>query len=50
MYNAISSDIKLDTGDYVSVSVWQNSGVVQTTFATTNSHFTAFTGHLICAL
>mgnify|MGYP003676857920 CR=1 FL=1 len=50
MYNAISSDIKLDTGDYVSVSVWQNSGVVQTTFATTNSYFTAFTGHLVCAI
>tara|TARA_R100001015_G_C4608624_1_gene163841 strand:+ start:485 stop:1228 length:744 start_codon:yes stop_codon:yes gene_type:complete len=50
MYNSVSSDVKLEAGDYVSISVWHNSGVTQTTYATTSSSFTAFTGHLICAL
>ena len=50
MYNTVAGDIKLDAGDYVSVSVFQNSGVTQSTYADTSSTFTAFTGHLVCAL
>ena len=50
MYNTVAGDIKLDDGDYVSVSVFQNTGVTQETYSTTSSSFTAFTGHLVCAL
>ena len=48
MYNTVAGDIKLDADDYVSVSVFQNSGVTQSTYADTSSTFTAFTGHLVC--
>ena len=46
----LSSDLKLDAGDFIELYVKQDSGVEQHTHAPTGGDFTRFTGHLICAL
>jgi hypothetical protein len=48
--SSLSSDLKLDAGDYMEVAVWQNSGVTQNTFSNNAHYWSAWTGHLITAI
>lgn len=48
LMNNLSVDLKLSTGDYITVSAWQNSGTNQYTYDPSgDSIYTTFTGHLI---
>jgi len=46
----LSTDLKLNTGDYIGMYAWHNSGVEQHTYSTAIDDWTRFTGHLVCAL
>ena len=46
----LSSDLKLDAGDFIELYVKQDSGVEQHTHAPTGGDFTRFTGHLVTAI
>ena len=48
--SSLSSDLKLDAGDYMEVAVYQNSGVIQNTFSNNSHYWSAWTGHLITAI
>ena len=46
----LSTDLELNTGDYIELFAYQNSGVEQHTFSNAVDDWTRFTGHLVCAL
>ena len=48
--SSVSSDLKLNAGDYIEVAVWQNSGVTQHTYSNNEHEWSAWTGHLITAI
>ena len=48
--SSVSSDLKLNSGDYIEVAVWQNSGVTQHTYSNNEHEWSAWTGHLITAI
>jgi len=48
--NSISTDLKLDAGDYIEVVVYQNSGVEQHTYDPNDGEWTQWNGHLITAI
>ena len=49
--NNLSADLKLESGDFITVAVWQNSGTNQFTYDPLDSSlFSSFTGHLITAI
>jgi len=48
--SSISTDLKLDAGDYIEVVVYQNSGVEQHTYDPNEGEWTQWNGHLITAI
>ena len=51
LMNNLSADLKLESGDFITVAVWQNSGTNQFTYDPLDSSlFSSFTGHLITAI
>jgi hypothetical protein len=46
----LSTDLELNTGDYIELYAWHNSGVEQHTYSNAVDDWTRFTGHLVCAL
>ena len=48
--SSISTDLKLDAGDYIEVVVYQNSGVEQHTYDPNDGEWTQWNGHLITAI
>ena len=48
--NNLSVDMKLNSGDYIEVVGYQNSGTNQYTYESNDPEWTAWTGHLITAI
>tara|TARA_Y100001938_G_scaffold148497_1_gene232368 strand:- start:1202 stop:1954 length:753 start_codon:yes stop_codon:yes gene_type:complete len=48
--NHVSVDIKLDSGDYIEVVGYQNSGTNQYTYESNDPEWTSWSGHLITAI
>ena len=51
LMNNLSADLKLDSGDYITVAVWQNSSTNQYTYDPAGtSLWSSFTGHLVTGI